>query len=87
MTHDEFWAKVRAAGEWQVNEYGSVRTIARPSRCPLGAVDPEGMHIPAVGRVARQIAIPLQAANHIAAAADQPESDYRPLLLRALGLA
>lgn len=78
MTHDEFWAKVRAAGPWQVRPSGIVRS---DRGCPLQAAFGVWYH-----ENGGLQALPQLVATNIVDAADRPRSPYRPLLLRALGL-
>lgn len=84
MTHDEFWAKVRAKGPWRI-VYGQLRNKA--DYCPLAAALGLSGGLCGVATAAEELRIPIQVAGRIAMAADSIHDDFRPLLLRELGLA
>lgn len=86
MTYAEFVAKVRAAGLWEVDRHGTVRSVAKKTSdgfacCPIAAA----LDICNMSALMTD-AIPKQARDRIARAADYDYDPYRPLLLALCGL-
>lgn len=80
MTHDEFWAKVRAKGPWRIGRF-AIRNS--DGDCPLRALT--GQWGPNCS--ARLLGLPKDVGWAIAEASDNDNDPHRPLLLRELGLA